>query len=182
MPARGECAVRARVGVAAVYANHDYEPAAKERDAEVARALAAAEIEFHSFKDQVIFERDEVLTGAGRPFTVFTPYKNAWLKKLDAFFLKAYPVAKYAGRLAPPPAGERPSLEAIGFAATNLAALAIPTGMAGAQRLFKDFLERVGDYHERRDYPAIKGPSYLSVHLRFGTISIRELARAPRTR
>ncbi len=175
--ARAEIARFAReLGVAAVYANHDYEPAAKERDAEVARALAAAEIEFHSFKDQVIFERDEVLTGAGRPFTVFTPYKNAWLKKLDAFFLKAYPVAKYAGRLAPPPAGERPSLEAIGFAATNLAALAIPTGMAGAQRLFKDFLERVGDYHERRDYPAIKGPSYLSVHLRFGTISIRELA------
>jgi deoxyribodipyrimidine photo-lyase len=166
------------LGVAAVYANHDYEPAANDRDAAVARALAAAGIAFHTFKDQVIFERDEVLTGAGRPFTVFTPYKNAWLKKIDGFYLKAYPVAKYSGRLAPPPQRGVPPLASLGFEPTNLRELEVPTGMSGAQRLFKDFLDRIGAYHERRDFPALKGPSYLSAHLRFGTISIRELAQA----
>jgi deoxyribodipyrimidine photo-lyase len=166
------------LGVAAVYANRDYEPAANDRDAETARALAAAGIAFHSFKDQAIFERDEVLTGARRPFTVFTPYKNAWLKKVDGFYLRAYPVAKYADRLAPPPQPGVPSLATLGFETTNLRELEIPTGMSGAQRLFRDFLDRIGAYHERRDFPAAKGPSYLSVHLRFGTISIRELAAA----
>ncbi|MGE5792686.1 MAG: cryptochrome/photolyase family protein [Bacteroidota bacterium] len=166
------------LGVAAVYANHDYEPAARDRDAEVARTLAAAGVAFHTFKDQAIFERDEVLTGAGRPFTVFTPYKNAWLKKLDGFHLRAYPVGKYAGHLAPSPAAGLPSLAALGFEPANLGALGIPTGMSGAQRLFRDFLDRIGAYHERRDFPAVKGPSYLSVHLRFGTISIREVAAA----
>jgi deoxyribodipyrimidine photo-lyase len=166
------------LGVTAVYANHDYEPAANERDAEVARALAAAGIAFRTFKDQVIFERDEVLTGAGRPFTVFTPYKNAWLRKVDAFYLKAYPVAKYASRLVPPPRRGLPSLGSLGFAPAGLRELEIPTGMSGARRLLEDFLDRIGAYHERRDFPAVKGPSYLSAHLRFGTISIRELAQA----
>ena len=166
------------LAVAAVYANHDYEPAATERDAEVARTLGAAGIAFHTFKDQVIFERDELLTGAGRPFTVFTPYKSAWLRKVDGFYLKAYPVARYAGHLVPPPRAAMPSLESLGFEPTNLRDLDIPTGMSGAQRLFKAFLDRIGTYHERRDFPAVKGPSYLSVHLRFGTVSIRELAQA----
>ena len=166
------------LAVAAVYANHDYEPAAAERDAEVARALGGAGIAFRTSKDQVIFERDELLTGAGRPFTVFTPYRSAWLRKLDGFHLKAYPVAKYAGHLAPPPRAGVPSLASLGFELTNLRELDIPTGMAGAQRLFKSFLDRIGAYHQRRDFPAAKGPSYLSVHLRFGTVSIRELAQA----
>jgi deoxyribodipyrimidine photo-lyase len=166
------------LGVAAVYANHDYEPAATARDAEVARALRAAGIAFHPSKDQVIFERDELLTGAGRPFTVFTPYKNAWLRKVDGFYLKAYPVAKYAAHLAPPPRAGLPSLGSLGFEPTNLRDLDIPTGMSGAQRLFKAFLDRIDAYHERRDFPAVKGPSYLSAHLRFGTVSIRELAQA----
>ena len=174
----------ARLGVAAVFANHDYEPKAVDRDAAVARALAAHGIELHTFKDQVVFEKDEVLTAAGRPYMVFTPYKNAWLKKLDAFYLKPYPVARYVRHLAPPPAAlsagvrslEAPSLEALGFQQTNLLAVPVPAGMAGAQALLQDFLGRIRAYHERRDYPAAKGPSYLSVHLRFGTVSIRELA------
>ncbi len=167
--------------VAAVFANRDYEAAANARDAEVGRALAAQRVAFHTFKDQVIFERDEVMTGAGRPFTVFTPYRNAWLRKLDASCLEAYPVAKHAGHLAPPPAATLPSLASLGFEPTNLCRLDVPVGMSGARRLFKAFLDRIRVYHERRDFPALKGPSYLSVHLRFGTISIRELARAARS-
>jgi deoxyribodipyrimidine photo-lyase len=166
----------ARLGAGAVYANHDYEPAAIDRDAAVARALADAGRELRTFKDQVIFEKDEVLTAAGSPYTVFTPYKRAWLKKLDAFYLRAYPVQKYAHALAAPPESAQPALADLGFGPTHLRELPVPTGMSGAQRLLADFLDRIRAYHESRDYPAVKGPSYLSVHLRFGTVSIRELA------
>ncbi len=164
------------LGVRAVYANHDYEPQAIERDAAVSALLAEAGIAFNTRKDQVIFEKSEVLTRTGTPFTVFTPYKNAWLAKLEPFFLKAYPVEKYAANLASGPKSPMPSLEALGFTRTNLAALAIPTGTSGALRLLAEFSARIGKYAERRDYPSMKGPSYLSVHLRFGTASIREVA------
>jgi deoxyribodipyrimidine photo-lyase len=165
----------ARLQVAAVYANRDYEPAAIERDAAVERALAALGIAFHTRKDQVIFELEELRTQTGGTFSVFTPYKNAWLKKLTPFFVKPYPVQPRATRLAPgaPP---MPSLEGLGFERSNLAALGIPAGMAGGRKLFGEFKRRIAGYGERRDFPALKGPSYLSVHLRFGTVSIRELA------
>ncbi len=167
-----------KLGVQAVYANHDYEPAAAARDAAVAHSLAAAGIGFLTRKDQVIFEKDEVLTQGGAPYSVFTPYKNAWLKKLAPFFLKAYPVEAYAARLAPAAAGSRLlGLADIGFEETNLRALGVAGGSAAARRLLEDFLPRISRYRETRDFPAKKGPSYLSVHLRFGTISIRELAR-----
>ncbi|CAM9687475.1 unnamed protein product [Phaeothamnion confervicola] len=172
----------ARLGAQAVYANHDYEPQAIERDAAVAWTLEELGIAFHTRKDQVIFERDEVLTQSGTPFSVFTPYKNAWLAKLAPFFVKAYPVEKYAARLAPAAEGRLPSLEDLGFSRTNLATLSIPTGTTGAKALLADFSKRMAAYGERRDFPAQKGPSYLSVHLRFGTVSIRELvARASRS-
>ena len=76
----------------AVYANHDDEPDALRRDAAVKAALADAGVALHTGKDHVVFERSEVLTQSGTPYTVFTPYKNAWLKKLEPFFIKAYPV------------------------------------------------------------------------------------------
>ena len=166
-------------GAQAVYANRDYEPAACDRDAAVAHALAGAGISFRTAKDQVIFERDEVLTQAGTPFSVFTPYRNAWLKALTPSHLRAYPVDRYAGALAAPPpgvAGRLPSLESMGFQPTDLEARGVATGMQGGAALFADFRARIDRYREARDFPAAKGPSYLSVHLRFGTVSIRELA------
>ncbi|MEP7101674.1 MAG: deoxyribodipyrimidine photo-lyase [Burkholderiales bacterium] len=169
------------LGVQAVYANHDDEPDALARDAAVRAALADVGVALHTGKDHVVFERSEVLTQGGTPYTVFTPYKNAWLKKLEPFFVKAYPVERHAASLAAPPAGvstEMPSLQAIGFERTNLHALKISTGSGGAKALLADFLPRIDDYGEARDFPAIKGPSYLSVHLRFGTVSIRELVAA----
>ncbi|RPJ45476.1 MAG: deoxyribodipyrimidine photo-lyase [Betaproteobacteria bacterium] len=167
------------LGVHAVYANHDYEPEAAARDAAVAQALKRAGIEFLTRKDQVIFERDEILTQGGTPFSVFTPYKNAWLKKLAPFFLKAYPVESYAANLARTPDQRLlPSLADLGFRATNLQGLGIAGGAAAAQKLFRDFQPRMARYRESRNFPAQKGPSYLSVHLRFGTISVRQLARA----
>jgi deoxyribodipyrimidine photo-lyase len=165
----------ARLRVCAVYANRDYEPAAIARDAAVERALAASGIAFHARKDQVIFELDELRTQAGGAFSVFTPYKNAWLKRLTPFFVKAYPVQRYRARLAAG-AGPLPSLAELGFERTNLGELPMAAGMAGGRKLFAAFKRRIDAYAQRRDYPALKGPSYLSLHLRFGTVSIRELA------
>ena len=168
--------------VQAVFCNHDDEPAAQARDARVRGALAELGIRLETFKDHVIFERDEVLTQSGTVYGVFTPYKNAWLKKVaaDSYYLKSYPVGKYVRALAPRPQALRlpvPSLEDIGFEPTNLSSLHVPTGSPGGRALFEDFFTRMDRYQATRDFPAIKGPSYLSVHLRFGTVSIRQLAR-----
>ena len=163
----------------AVFANHDDEPQALVRDARVGQALAGDRKAFHSFKDHVIFERTEVLTQSGKPYSVFTPYKNAWLQKVDDFYLRPYPVARYGAALAAPPLAQRttvPALTDIGFKASHPVALKIPTGSSGATQMFDDFLERVDQYHVTRDFPSVRGPSYLGVHLRFGTVSIRQLA------
>jgi len=166
------------LGAQAVYANHDYEPVALERDQAVAKTLKARSIAFLTRKDQVIFEKDEVLTLGGTPFSVFTPYKNAWLKKLTPFFVKAYPVGRYTKHFAKAPDHKRLlTLADIGFAPTNLQALGISGGSVAAHKLLADFQPRMSRYRDHRDFPAKKGPSYLSVHLRFGTVSIRELAR-----
>ncbi len=163
-------------GVDAVYTNHDYEPAAMARDEMVKHALEQAGVSFATFKDQVIFERDEVLTQARGMFSVFTPYKRAWLAKLDAFYLRSYPVQRYIGSLARLPPQIVPTLTQLGFAEDTLAGLPITPGMTGGEFLVEDFRQRINRYHEARDFPGVKGPSYLSVHLRFGTVSIRELA------
>jgi len=173
------------LGVQSVFANHDYEPSAQQRDAKVLGALAAVGIAFHSYKDQVIFERDEVMTQAGRPYGVFTPYKNAWLRKVNAFFLSSYSIRRHAAALAERPEACRqppPGLSQIDFEPTNLHSLHIPTGASGARQLWQEFESRLDHYHETRDFPGIKGPSYLGMHLRFGTVSIRRLARAAHAR
>lgn len=169
----------AGLGVAAVFANEDYEPDAIARDAAVQSALAAAGRRMHLAKDQAIFAKDELLTRQGGTFVVFTPYRRAWLATVNEFYLKSYPVARYATRLAPPGIkSPLPTLAALGFEPTNLRALQVPTGMSGARRLFADFRARMAGYAAARDYPAVEGVSRLSVHNRFGTVSIRELARA----
>ncbi|MFA9216119.1 MAG: deoxyribodipyrimidine photo-lyase [Sphingomonadaceae bacterium] len=175
-------ALAAELGVDAVYTNHDYEPQAITRDAAVAATLAADGRQWHSYKDQVIFEKSEVLSQTGTVFSVFTPYKNAWLKKLAAHpaVLAPFHVEPYAAQLAPAPNGTPeplPTLEQLGFEPSNLHSLSIPTGMSGAARLFEDFLPRLADYGVARDFPAVKGPSSLSLHFRFGTLSVRHLAR-----
>ncbi len=173
-------ALARELGVQAVYTNHDDEPQALARDSRVRTRLASAGLAFHTSKDHTLFERDEVLTQTGKPYSVFTPYKNAWLRKIDAFYLKGYPVERHAARLAPRPQAHVhavPTLKTLGFEPAGLNQQALPTGASGAQRLFDDFRQRIARYGEARDFPAVKGPSYLSVHLRFGTISPRLLAR-----
>ncbi|WP_020166664.1 MULTISPECIES: cryptochrome/photolyase family protein [Methylotenera] len=163
--------------VEAVFVNHDYEPNAIERDRFVADTLKQNHIDFHHYKDQVIFEKNEVLNMAGKPYGVFTPYKNMWLKTLNDFYVKPYPVDNYVQNLAKSEETPLPSLESMGFERTNLSNMHLPTGMQGGLALFDDFKQRMSRYKEARNFPAIKGVSYLSVHLRFGTVSIRHLAR-----
>ena len=170
----------AELQVQAVYANHDDEPDDLARDAQVRGTLAAAGIALHTSKDHVVFERSELLTQSGGPYGVFTPYKSAWLKKLEPYFVKAYPVAHHAAALAAVPEAVPcgvPTLAEIGFEPTDLHTLKLPSGAAGAQEMLADFLQRIDRYDETRNFPAVKGPSYLSTHLRFGTVSIRQLAR-----
>mgnify|MGYP003630472421 CR=1 FL=1 len=178
-------ALAQELGVDAVFVNHDYEPQAIARDAAVAKSLQQARRTLYSYKDHVIFEKEEILTQSGSVFSVFTPYKNAWLKQLhttESSSLLFHDIEPYKNHFASAsPASlasdAMPSLTQLGFEAGNFDELPIPTGMSGGQALLDDFLPRLPDYDKTRNFPAVKGPSYLSVHLRFGTVSIRTLAR-----
>jgi deoxyribodipyrimidine photo-lyase len=177
--------------VDAVVTNEDYEPDAIRRDHTVARALDAQGIAFHTQQDSVIFAKDALLTQAGKPYSVFTPYKNAWRRMLITAperYLKSHDIGSIETHLATPAQAKKASnaapvldfdvfsLEAMGFQRTNLAALGIAAGEAGAARLLTDFASRMSGYKDTRDFPSVKGVSYLSVHNRFGTVSIRQLA------
>ena len=149
-----------------VFTNNDYEPYAKKRDEEIKGLLNANSIPFHSYKDQVIFEKNEVLKDDGKPYTVFTPYSRKWKATLSNFYLSSYPTEKYYSNFLQQKEKPFLTLEEINFK---------PTGQKFPSKEWKK--EVIKKYKEQRDYPAIAGTSRLSVHLRFGTISIRELAR-----
>jgi len=169
-------ALAVQLGVEAVYANRDYEPQAIARDRDVVERLRERGIDFRTRKDQVIFELDEVRTRSGGPFSVFTPYKRAWLEKLEARHVAPFETRGLDSRLAPAP-GAMPGLEALGF---ERAQVSLPAGMSGGGRLWTAFRRRIAGYAARRDYPALEATSRISVHLRFGTLSIRALVRYAR--
>jgi deoxyribodipyrimidine photo-lyase len=169
-----------------VYTNHDYEHYAIERDSKIAANIKQnLNISFHSYKDNVIFEKGEVLSKTSSPYTVFTPYKKAWLQKLaninasifeaeDTLLCKNIDFSKLKLHLN---TFEHniPSLESMGFVRQDLK---IKSGINEANILLQDFLSRMHNYKQSRDFPAVKGVSYLSTYLRFGTISIRRLVEA----
>ncbi len=164
----------------AVFAARDYEPMALARDALVRDALEPSGCAFVTCKDQVIFEGREILTQSGTPYGVFTPYKNNWLSHVSHEHLATHDCQPLADRLSerrPEDQHPVPTLSAIGFEPSNLSQIKIPTGEPGGQALFEVFFDRMDDYHATRDFPAVKGPSYLGVHLRFGTVAIRQLVR-----
>jgi deoxyribodipyrimidine photo-lyase len=153
------------VSPSAVYTNHDYEPYARQRDESIQKILAQKGIGFHTFKDQVIFEKEEVVKDDGKPYTVFTPYSRKWKALLKPFYLKSYPTEKYFTsfkKLKPLPP---PTTEEIGFH---------QTGIEFPERVIKQSI--IDKYDVQRNFPAIAGTTKLSVHLRFGTVSIRKLA------
>ncbi|WP_319241655.1 deoxyribodipyrimidine photo-lyase [uncultured Propionivibrio sp.] len=166
-------ALAAELGVDAVFANRDYEPAAKRRDGAVEAALAARGISFVAFKDQALRDGAEVLAQSGRPLTVFTPYRNAWLRRFSDDDI--VPFSLQPGRLAVPPCAHGvPTLTSVGFK-SPADALPFSPGVSGAQAALTRFESRLGDYAVARDFPALDGTSGLSPHLRFGTMSIRRL-------
>ena len=150
--------------VAAVFANHDYEPYARSRDAAVAKQLEASGIPFHTYKDQVVLEKGEVLKDNGEPYTIFTPYSRKWRDMLTPFHLRPYPCKQYLDRLHRQPPVKIPSLREMGF---------IPGEKHFPSKHLKETLLK--HYDETRDYPAAAGTSRMGVHLRFGTVSIRAL-------
>lgn len=152
--------------VGAVYTNHDYEPYAQKRDRQIAKLLKEQEVSFYTFKDQVIFEKDEVLKDDGTPYTVYTPYSKRWKATMKPFYTKAYPTEKYFKKLHQQQAIDLPTLEDIGFKTVDVD--------VEPAKLDKDIAK---DYHNTRDIPSVHGTTRLSVHLRFGTISIRQLVR-----
>ena len=163
------------LGAEAVFVARDYEPDAVARDEAVGQELRQTGTVLRGFKDQVVFEVDEVLTAAGKPYSVFTPYRSAWLAHLAPHHVATREVAPRPGQLAP--GGELPGLESLGF---RRAGLPIEAGMSGARRAWAAFQDRIASYAEARDFPAREGTSGLSPHLRFGTLSVRELVRFAR--
>jgi deoxyribodipyrimidine photo-lyase len=149
-----------------VFTNHDYEPYARERDAAVASLLKTQNASLYSFKDQVIFEKDEVIKDDGKPYTVFTPYSRKWKATLTGFHFSAYPTEKYYGNFYKQHAIPIPSLHSMGFTAVEKP---FPSKELNESLILK--------YGEQRDFPAINGTSKLGVHLRFGTVSIRQVAK-----
>ena len=152
--------------IEAVYTNHDYELYAQERDNSMATFLQEHKIAFHSWKDQVIFEKNEVTKDDGKPYTIFTPYSKKWKAKLNKFYLKSYPTKKYCNNFHQHAVKRIPSLQAIGFEKTGGG---FPTDSPDNAILKQ--------YDKQRDIPGVNGTSHLGVHLRFGTISIRQLAQ-----
>ena len=156
--------------IGSVYSNHDYEPDAIERDLQIKNLVEKNKIEFHTYKDQVIFEKEEVLKDDGKPYTIYTPYANKWRTYWVSHIPKIHPSIKLMDYFMDTKPLSIPTLENIGFQPTDLV---MPP--------LKWDTNLVKKYTDQRNFPAIKGTTQLSVHLRFGTISVRQLALETQT-
>ncbi len=167
-----------KLKVSAVYCNRDYEPYAKSRDELVEKALRKIQIEFHQYKDSVFFEGTEILTGSGSPYKVFTPYKNKWIHLFESnnrlfpeYKTKLTQLRKFSN---PESISQVDWLEKIGFEKNGPL---LPGGTRHGLKRLEQFSDRMNVYKETRDFPAIEGTSLLSVYLRFGNVSVRDLIR-----
>jgi deoxyribodipyrimidine photo-lyase len=153
----------------AVFTNRDYEPYARERDEKIEQILRDRDLPFETFKDHVIFEKEEIVKDDGDPYIVYTPYSRKWLDAFDDELGEPFQTENYFDSFHEFQAADFPSLSDIGFESFDF-----------------DYPEREIDtevikrYADRRDIPAVKGTSRLSMHLRFGTISIRKVTRMAR--
>lgn len=149
----------------AVYTNHDYEPYAQKRDAEVGAFLKSKNIAFHTFKDQVIFEKEEVIKEDGKPYVVFTPYSKKWKENFNEKLTESFPSEKKLAEIAQ---HSYPylSLKDIGFEASGIKVADYNISCA-----------LIENYAETRNFPGIEGTSHLSPHLRFGAVSIRKIVK-----
>ena len=150
--------------ISAVYTNRDYEPYAQERDTKISHLLSESGIAFHTFKDHVIFERDEVMKPDGKPYTIFTPYSVRWKAAYADLPGANFASEKLLQNLVKIAPFHKPSLEEITFSKSGIEVPPV--------RLNEEVLK---NYHNTRNTPSLAGTSNLSVHLRFGTVSIREM-------
>lgn len=159
-----------RYRVKTVFTNRDYEPYARSRDEAVRQKVEQHGAAFHTFKDQVIFEQQEVVKDNGEPYTVFTPFSKKWKLRLQEQGIPRFPSETMLSKLFPFEAHPIPSLQDLGFetAGCDFPEISVPD-------------ELMIHYAQKRDVPAIRGTSRQSVHLRFGTVSVRELANRART-
>jgi deoxyribodipyrimidine photo-lyase len=150
-----------------VYTNHDYEPYTNERDSIINALLSNSNIVFKTFKDQCVFEKSEVVKDDGLPYTIFTPYSRKWKQRLNETSLSSYSCKEYYKNFSKEEnSNSFPSMEEIGFQLTDIRA-EIPVADQNT----------IINYKDNRDFPSIAGTSRLSMHLRFGTISVRKLAK-----
>ncbi|MGB0806646.1 MAG: cryptochrome/photolyase family protein [Salibacteraceae bacterium] len=144
--------------VHSVFYNKDYEPYARKRDKELQQFFATENIECYSYKDHVIFEESEILKNDGTPYTVFTPFKKKWLENFKGVTInKQSNLNNFINQ-----STEIPSLQRLGFQKSAIQVKAVN-------------LSQLNNYSDIRDFPAVNGTSNLSPHLRFGTVSIRQM-------
>ena len=155
-----------KYNVDTVFTNHDYEPYATERDNAIEKLLAERNVLFRTYKDQVIFEKNEILKDDATPYTVFTPFSKKWKSLLNDFYLKSYPSTGHADKFYKQASNTIPDLPSMGF---EFREDSFPS-----KELEEELIRK---YTSQRDYPGTEGTSKIGVHLRFGTVSIRELVR-----
>ncbi|SEK34053.1 deoxyribodipyrimidine photo-lyase [Aquimarina amphilecti] len=153
--------------IAKVYTNHDYEPYARNRDEKIGKLLSENAIKFETFKDQVVFEKEEITKSDDTPYVVYTPYKNKWKERFDASKLKEHNSIENLKNLVNDINLPNLSLSDIGFIKSKIR---VPK--------FKVSPTLINNYEDTRNFPAIEnGTSRLGPHLRFGTVSIREMIK-----
>ncbi|MEO6346315.1 MAG: deoxyribodipyrimidine photo-lyase [Aquaticitalea sp.] len=150
----------------AVYTNHDYEPYAKERDEEIKEFLSKIDIDFKTFKDQVIFEKDEVVKNDGDPYLVYTPYMKTWKEKFKTIQLETFNTNSHLDNLIKNSRLPNLSLSDIGFKKSS-------------QKIedYEVTPTLIQEYQKTRNFPAKDTTSHLGPHLRFGTVSIRKMIK-----
>lgn len=151
--------------VQGVYTNHDYEPYALQRDEQITNLLATNQIPFHSFKDQVIFEKNDILKDNGEPYTVYTPYSKKWKLHFRSEMVEPFPISLEENKFY--------SHDRSIMTITELGFKMVPC----PDIHFEPNLQLISEYHATRDIPSIQGTSHAGIHLRFGTISIRLLTK-----
>ena len=147
-----------------VFTNHDYEPYAIKRDLDIKEVVSSSKIDFQTYKDQVIFERNEITKKDGKPYVVYTPYSRKWLEKYETDKPENYPSEDLLDRLYKKTKSETLTLSDIGFIKTN-----IPI----KNYIFNSRI--INEYEETRNFPALDNTSKLGPHLRFGTVSVRQM-------
>jgi len=147
-----------------VFTNHDYEPYAIKRDLEIKEVVSTSKIDFQTYKDQVIFEKNEITKKDGKPYVVYTPYSKKWLEKYETNKPENYPSEDLLDRLYKKTKSETLTLSDIGF---------IETSIPIKNYIFNSRI--INEYEETRNFPALDNTSKLGPHLRFGTVSVRQM-------